>query len=224
MNLKKLQTNKLFYGKYAYKISTQLSGGHLIRYIKIDKLKAWCEGTEEISWLRNIKQIDKTKLHDYACNIEPFLPEKIQIRTERNTVNIFVSERNLYENIKNSLIDYVQFVSEPANDVELSAMLNDTTTVLCNQLPKGHYRYKVILKNMPVDLRKKFLDWSGQYQNQLHLPPGTIKHLKVLYPWWGDHYFYVVNDQMLLLTRLFVQGYVRKVEEYKLKSSINTSS
>lgn len=222
MILKKLQTNKLFYGKYAYKISTNVYGGHLIRFLKFDMLKKWCSNQVSIVWLNKYLQIDKATLLDYINQLEPYLCEEIQLRTERNTVNIFLKDRELYDQMTESLKFYIEFISEPASEQELDTLLNDTKTVLCNQFPKGIYRYKVILKDMPSDIRHNFLNWSKQYSKKLHFPPNTKKSLQVVYPWWGDHYFYVSDDKMLLLTKLFIQGYIRRVEEYKLKSRINT--
>ena len=224
MTPKKLKTNKLFYGKWPYKITTEVIGGNLIKTRGITAVKQVCQQSGDIWPSRYRKNVDKKKLFEYASLIEPFIEDEIRLRAEHNTINIYVKNVKLYDSLVNSLKDFVVSVTEPVNESELSALLSNNKFVLCDELPKKTFKYKVVLKSMPVSVKESLLKWADQYpDDKIIIPDHTRRELTAVKSWGTNCYMYVSDSSMLMMVTLATQGYIRRTEEFVVRSSINTS-
>lgn len=230
MSPKKLKTNKLFYGKWLYRISTRVPGGNLIRIKGIDAVRQYCTGNKHPldyggyqSFLYR-RVLSKPLLLNYITLIEPYINRDIKIRAEYDTVNIYVKDYNLYQDIQNQLMPFVVNITEPDNDEELNTLLDSNKTVLCNKYPHGDYQYKIYFKPVvPVAVRTTFYNWAKKYQNdQIYINKGTENYLTQGKNIWGEHCVYLKDKKMIFMVVMAAQGYVKKTEEFVLRSSINT--
>lgn len=223
MKPKKLKTNKLFYGKWPYKLTCFVRGANLI-------ITNMFESTGELrirgsynDW-RGIKRvIDPVALRQFANIIQEYLDKEVKFRMEYDNVQIYVKDKLLLKDLEQKLSPYLRSITEPENDKELDLLLDNKKYVIADRYPKGLYRYKVILKPMPIVIRESFYKWLSQYdEEKISIPNSTIKHLTKSGPWWNDVYFYAADSSMIVMANLAAQGYIRRTEEYVLRSSINT--
>lgn len=230
MTPKKLKTNKLFYGEWPYRISTRVPGGNLIRIKGIDTVKGYCTSNKQPldfgghhSYLYR-RVLSKSLLLNYVNLIEPYINRDIKIRAEYDTVNIYIKDRVLYQDMQNHLISFIVDVTEPDNADELKTLLDSNKLVICDRYPHNGYQYKLYFKhNMPINVRTTLYNWVKKYQNkQIYINKGTENYLIQGKNAWGEHYLYLKDKKMITLVLMAAQGYIRKTEEFVLRSSINT--
>jgi len=214
--LKKLKTDKLFYGKYPYKISTRLMGASSLRFMNLFK-----EIAQRVPGSR-------IKYEDFDCFTKAFLKygDIAKYRIEGNSINFFVTDKDTYDSILNDLAKYVVSKTEPESEIELNALNTKNKIVLCDAYPHGIYRYKVTFKADTDQLKKTLLSWHKTYpETTIKFSKQTIENLtydKTFY--WQYSFLYIQDEKFLSMLYLLGNGYIRRVEEYVLRSSINTVS
>jgi len=223
MTLKKLKTNKLFYGEWPYKISTVCVGATLLRARGIQYLKKWCI-TPNINrhWSKR-KNIDPLLLLDYLIKLEHYIALGIKLRIEHDQISIFLKDVALYQEMVTELSDYVISVTEPADAAELEIIESDSKIVLCNHLPKHMYRYKVVFKDMDIDTASNMLEWAEKYdENCIGIPNATRKNFSGKRGFWPNAcYFYARDRSMVMMITMAAGGNIRRVEEFVPRYSIN---
>lgn len=224
MNLKKQKTNKLFFGKYPYKISTRVLGGNLIRIRGIQGTKHLCTTVHATTLYH--REIDKPKLLNYINILEKFLNQDLKVRAESNTVNLFTEDKNLYKTLQKELAEYIVFISEPRTNEELKLLQTNKKYIICDELPKGKFKFKVTLRlKIPANVRKNLAAWLLKYSDSsIDLTPSNLELLQSGRAWWKECPIYVADDKMLTLLTLASGGYLRKTEEFVLRSSINNTT
>lgn len=233
--MRELKTKKLFYGKWPFKVETYVRGASRIHYSGPEKTLRWCLGQEDIDhwenewgyWGRQRPSIDKAELGKYAVAVTPFLTMKnVKLRCEGGHLNFFTDNKDIVEEIKKALYPWVQAVTSPSSDEELSFLLdNGRKKSLCNKLPHGKYQYKVVFKNkFDVAARANFYKWLDNYGDKIDMPPQSEKWLSntVKYYYVQDPFVYVEDSKMLSMMLLYLGTNVKKIEEFILRDSINT--
>jgi len=213
--------NKLFYGKWPYKIECRLTGAGLISALGEQRVRAWanrngapCYGTIP----------EKQQVIKFLDLLLPFLSKDIKLRGEGDRLNIFCMDATMKDTISAALVPYVYRTHGPRTQEELNFFLdNNRKTSLCNYLPHKKYQYKVYFKNsISIDLRKKFLVWvTSNHSNRTLISKSSIKWLN------GNQsvqapFMYVEDNKTLTMIGLFLGGNI-KIEEFTLISSINTN-
>lgn len=223
MKPKKLKTNRLFYGKWPYKLTCQVRGANLIITNVLDSTGELRIRGSYNDW-RGIKRVtDPVALRKFANIIQEYLDKDVKFRMEYDTVQIYVRDRLLLNELETKLAPFLQSITEPENEAELDLLLDNKKYIIADKYPKGIYKYKVILKPMPISIRESFYKWIIQYDDdKVNMPKSTIKHLTSKGFWWSDTYFYTSDSSMIVMANLAAQGYLRRTEEYILRSSINT--
>ena len=135
----KQKTNKLFYGKYPYKITCGVQGAHYIR-----------KHSESV--IRHLHQFAKDKIGDdlieFIFHATHYLTDKnIKKRIERYYIDFYIETESEYLDIQTRLSKYISCVVEPANKLELNLLAGDYKKVLCNFFPKGKYQFKIVFKS-----------------------------------------------------------------------------
>lgn len=236
MKSKLLKTSKLFYNKWPYKIACYIHGGNRLTYLGIESVKEWCTGLvpkdEMPFWMRNSKMSkeDKAELLLFTVKVEPYLDLKKtkegQIRAEGRHFNLFCRDKQMMEAISAALAPWVTNIYGPATDEELAFMLaSDNKQITCDQLPYKKYQFRIYLKNdMPLDRRRKFLEWGKTYQDRILISGQTKRWLdnNMYYTYMQSPFLYVEDAKSLTMVGLFLGGNVKKVEEFIPRSSINT--
>jgi len=217
--LVKQKTNKLFYGKYPYKVTCRIQGAHHIRNY----------GAKFIEFLyRNSHQQGKisTDLVEFITHATHYLTDKnIKKRIENYFIEFYLETESEYLEVQTRLAKYLVRVAEPDNDEQLKTLLENKKYNLCNKLPHDKYRYKVTFKYMPPKVRNDLITWAEKYGNDdIYITERTRRHFKSLKYHDGTNYFYVKDSKMITLIAMAASGYIRRTDEYVVRNSINTES
>ncbi len=218
--LVKQKTNKLFYGKYPYKVTCRIQGAHYIRTYGLTYFQLHYPsirvGREKIS----------DDLVEFITNAQHYIAnEKIKKRIESYFIDFYLETESEYREVQTRLAKYLVRVVEPDNEEQLKTLLENKKYNLCNKLPHDKYRYKVTFKDMPPKVRNDLIAWAEQYNNEdIYVTESTRRHFKSLKYHCGSHYFYVKDSKMITLIAMAASGYIRRTDEYVVRNSINTES
>lgn len=218
--MKVLQTKKLFFGKWLYKIETSTPGASLIKHWGVRNSKDYCTNPKDNRWRRHYNPADKALLLEYISAVEPFLDQNLQMRAEWDTLNFYVNDQDLYLNLKTALSKWVAGVTEPASVEDAESLKEKGCPVLCNELPYNKFQYRIYLRyQMPAYIRLKFLAWLENYDDSIRPSKGTVKWLSSGNPYFQDPFIYVSDHNLLLMAKLFLGSYARKTEEFVLRNT-----
>lgn len=225
MKFKPLKTSKLFYKKWPYKIECiQRGAGRMYRFptgTLDDWTRSYGYGGMN-TWLKE----EKEELILFHSKVAPLYKKDLQIRVEGGHFNIFCKDKELLNEITQELDPWITGVYGPASEEELEFMLsNGHKKRICNIFPKEKYRYRIYLKeNLNLNIRSSFYSWLIKYGEQIDMPPSTKKWLIGEKMWIQSPYIYVEDGPTMLMVGLFLGNNARIIEEFILRSSINTSS
>jgi hypothetical protein len=219
MKLLKQKTNKLFYGKYPYKVTCRVDGAHYIRKYRVSVIR----------YLHHFTPLDargkiSDNLIEFIFHAQHYLDNtKIKKRIEHYFIDFYVETESEYHEVQTRLAKYVVRVSEPDDEEQLKTLLENKKYNLCNKLPHNKYRYKITFKDMPVKTRNDLIAWAERYNNDdIYITESTKRHFKSLKYHYGSHYFYVKDSKMITLIAMAASGYIRKTDEYVIRSSVKT--
>jgi len=217
--LQKLKTNRLFYGKYPYKISCNFGTRREVTY-NISRLRHEPQILPQI-----LKRKHSLELKNILQKFQPIYQDKnSHIRIEHPCVNVFLQNKEEYDNVYNRLKEHVVSVTEPASDIELN-VISDKKRILCDKLPRGKYQFKVCYKgNTPFDIKKNICTWVNKNQDKVFLTPGNLSFFKTINFSFHSQYIYVTDSKTLLMLSLISNAYISDVHEYIVRSSINTDN
>lgn len=214
----RINTKRLFYGRWPYKIEFRLAGSALIKRWNLEKLKAWCkidreERNKQYSWY---KDVDGVKLLKFVEAIEPFLEQDHKLRAEAYTLNFYTDREDVVNALATSLNWCVRSIHAPATPEELDMLLNNKRKIICEVLPHNGYVYKVTLKeNTPANTKLQLKGWCEQYAEEtFKFTPSTTRWLTQSKNYLQSPFFYLKDEKLLMMCRLFLGANVRSVEEY----------
>lgn len=219
--LVKQKTNKLFYGKYPYKVTCRVDGAHYIRKHRVSVIR----------YIHHFTSFDaKGKISDdlieFIYHAQHYLDNtKIKKRIEYYFIEFYVETEPEYLELQTRLAKYVVRVVEPDTEEQLKTLLENKKYNLCNKLPHNKYRYKITFKDMPAKARNDLIAWAERYNNDdIYITESTKRHFKSIKYHYGSHYFYVKDSKMITMIAMAASGYIRKTDEYVVRNSINTES
>jgi hypothetical protein len=228
MKFKPLTTSKLFYNKWPYKIECIQQGA--------SRMYRDPTGTP-VDWLLNrsyywstppvVDNEDKEKIANFYSNVKAlFDSEDCKIRVEGSHFNIFLKDKAMLDVLTVKLDPWVRAIYGPSNDEELGFIINNGHKKrVCAAYPKEKYQYRIYIRErMKIDLRESFYAWTQKYGNKIDMPLATKRWLSGERAWAQNPYIYLEGGPMLTMTSLFLGENVRIIEEFILRSSINTGS
>lgn len=209
MNPLKLQTNKLFYNKWPYKISCKIEGAYLLRFYNF-KLN------QHIQYRNEKINFNIDALTTFCTDAKSFIEDKsIKKRIEYNTINFYTLNEQTFNQIKISLSKFIYSVSSPANVDELNKLQSEKNYIFCKILPHKKYKFKVIFKDMPLKIRQNLINWAEKYNNDdIYINNSTKIHFKGIKFKYGTHYFYIKDKKIFSFLILAAEGYIRRIDEY----------
>lgn len=214
MEMQILNTNKLFYGKWPYKVVCAVKGAWSYRYPNRSKSDLTNNG-----WKSELL----TFVEDF--NILEIERQNIKLRVEHNHFNIFCQDEVILNIIKKKLKKWIVSVYEPATDAEKQYLIdNGNKKILCNALPLDRYQYKIYLNpHLDFYVRLRFWDWLSRYQDgQFHISHDSKHWLLNHIGWIPAPFLYVKEKQDLSMVCLYLGNNLKKVEEFVLRDDINT--
>lgn len=222
MKIKQLKSNKLFFGKWPFKLECRIKGANKITNLGLEKARDWCLGHFELRYHSSKQDYDKKDLLKFIEAVGPFLTDEVQIRAEGSHFNIFCKHRVLLDSISKAMEKWAYAIHCPETQEEIDFLLdNKNQKVLCDKLPRGDYKYKIILRErMKVDSRRNFLTWLNKYPDSIHYSNSTERWLTGASIWKQDPFFYVKDNSLLTMIMLYLNTDIRKVHEYVLRNTI----
>lgn len=219
MKIQKSQVSKLYYKKWPYKICCYVPGAYSIKM-------ALFNNNVRLHRLYNYSDKPKTLavMTKFQKAFEPFLHEDLQCRAEGSHFNIFCKSPTLLEQLKKAMNEWITVIHQPVDNLELQYMLdNGHKKRICDTYPKNKYKYRIFFKpSMPQELKSKFLKWSDQYVGDILLSPSTKNWCVSNKTYLQLPFMYVKDGPQLTMVNLFLGDNIKSIEEFILRSSINT--
>jgi hypothetical protein len=229
--LKTLETKKLFYRKYPYKVACRIQGGYYVaRYGQDAVLKAMEWNKKYANNTYDYRVGGGTKLNyddlDKFANLSRkyLVRDDIRVRAEGRHFNLFSMDKDTHEQIIKDLGNWVMEVTEPKNDKDLEYLLaNKSVKVIVDQFPYEHYKYKIVLKStMKADQRVRFNGWLNKYTEKDILVSSitTQRWMDDKKQWAQNPFIYVSDDGVRTLVELYLGANKSRTEEFVLRSTI----
>lgn len=210
--MQKLLTNKLFYGKYAYKVNLYMRGSNYIGLYGLHRLMD-AISKRQIPFQANIDNVSLTSIGHFLLGLEG----SYRTRIEHNELNVYFDNKNDYTKFVEKFKVLANAVYEPQNDNVESFLKGNNKKVIRNNLPSNIYRYKVHFKIMSVNDGENIVKWA-ENNTKVRLNNGPKKSLlKTVYP---NAYLYVEDQPTLTLCRLIGGQNISRIEEYVLTSEV----
>lgn len=222
--MKILKTQKLFYGKWAYKVSVQFRGAHLIRFYGAEVLIRRFEDPKDSFRYHSFKEEELIELERFARLIHKLQDvTNIKYRYESNTINIFTDTADMYDKIKGMFFSNIKKVWEPADLSEAEYLKDNVNNVVVDFLPYNKYRYKVILKyNAPRSTKESIISWLS---NNTHSSRASVATVGFLHSrrYTASPFIYVEDDKTLIFLQLIAGNQINKTEKYIIRTDINNT-
>jgi hypothetical protein len=228
MKFKPLPTSKLFYKKWPYKIECIQEGASRMYRFPNGTLEEWFQNRSYI-WQTPppVTKEEREKLLNFHSNIKALLNSKdCRIRVEGSHFNIFLKDKTLLDALSVKLDPWIRVIYGPSTDEELNFIIsNGHKKRVCNTYPREKYQYRIYFRErMTANIRENFYVWAKKYGNKIAMPPATEYWLSGNRNWAQNPYIYLEDGPMLTMTSLLLGDNVRIIEEFILRSSINTES
>jgi hypothetical protein len=221
--IQKLNSSKLFYNKWPYKVECRQVGASRIVHSGVDVVREWCATGKGMHIDRlSALQINKADYLEFTNSVAPFLSNPdVKIRVEGSHFNLFCTDKSILETIDNDLSKWIRKISGPTTDEELAFMLsNGHKKILRDVFPKEKYKYRIYFKSkFPADKRAMFVTWADKYGDKLDISETSRRWLVSSRHYAQDPFMYVEDDKMLSMVGMYLSGYIKKVEEFILRET-----
>ena len=219
------KTNKLFYGKYPFRIEIQINGGDVLARNRhnLDKTLKNISST----WrYKDFSQKSVDNLRRYLIKYNELDQKKFKQRVEGQYIKFYTENRTDHELICDKLNEWVTECHEPENDDDLDKLFSKKNVVLRKRLPHGKFRYKLFLKNrIPQSRRESFLNWLNNYLDDIYMTGLTRRYLQGSNRYSEGYVIYIKDEKLLLMMGLFLGTDIKKIEEFVLRDTqINSVS
>lgn len=224
--MKKLQTKKLFFRKYPYKVELQCEGANYIRLRGIHFVLHATENEHPLnnrpSWSLVHKEIDNIRLHKFATILKPFLDANLKHRSEGSHFNFFVEDKATFDVLVKKFEGFIVSISEPASDEELEFLLSNNRKIVVDELPYAKFKHKIVFKtNWKQEKSKNFLDWMSKYpEEDYKISKSSYEYLSAQSRYCQDPFMYVKEPKMLTMLQLFAGDNIKYVEEFVPRSTL----
>lgn len=223
LELKTKTTSKKFYDKWLYKVSLKINGAGIFRYRSYDDIRENCVDDETFSNNHSYMYRSAQGERETILNIVNFFssiaePSLWSKRIERNQLDFYTNDRNLYEDFSNNFLEKIIHRFEPsAGTID---DLDGTQTIVAKKLPHNRYNYKVYLLPHKMKGRKedkaKFIAWLKAQSPRVTCTEAIV-HWFISTEWnWDRRYVLVEDENTLLMLKLRNSDVVGKIYKYKI--------
>lgn len=199
--------NKLFYGKYPYKVEFDLPGAHAL----------WPTTDRNLEDIRNTTSDPKSDRLNELWQIAEIIMDNRKLMKFRiqEKKSIFYCEKDLAHRLIDKFWQYWKGTTEVSNQA-LSLRENE---VICKRLPHNQYQYQVHLKkdtHRYLDQNEREALWNFLHNNEdtMMSHRHVIGYLSGSTSYCYEGYFYAKNEKSLTMIYLLAQKAVRKVVKF----------
>ncbi len=234
-----INSKKLFYDEWAYKIRLKMPTGYnqyiktLLRYTKDETVERKLR-----SMSKRILDPDTFYTEYLSDDDSQYKVEKMCdfIRHARNTnmisdcrfneywklITIYTNNKQHIEDIKDKFDMLIDYIEGPASESELEVMKTKLNTTIVDRLPYNKYRYLVRLdwytsRYADDSVCDQFIKWSKPFE----------KRIKITNRWGLGRFsafqkFWVQDTKLLHMVQLYLGKKILKVETYKLRRELES--
>lgn len=205
-------TKKLFFKKYVFKVAIKTPLASLFRGNRPAAIKANLDLLEDKlnrskgmrvqvgpHWSRTLASRDDVlvgaKILEHLEELKDYV-----VRVESDTLGIYFNDSDYLDIFTNIPGIVIEEISEPFDDTAKNYLLTHPGVIIRSEYS---HKYKVTIKSLYHE-NENFKSWAAKYDKIKLMPSNHYKY--------GGH-FYVADDKMLSLCRLYMSDKVVKVEE-----------
>lgn len=204
----KLKTNRLFYGKYPYKVVLTGKGFNFFSlYGAIRLVKMVEKGHFPSNY--NTDKVSLKKVAEFIIAGD----KQIRVRAEGNRASLFLSNKELFEDCIEKFKILTSEIHEPEDEETLKFLLENNKKIITNKLPHDKYRYKVHLRMMSSDEGENLIKWANN-NKRVRLNQNPLYSLK-----YGYNAYLLVEDQpTITMLTLLASNKIIRIEEYVVRN------
>ena len=219
--MKKYETTKLFYNKYAYRLQICNSLATCFREKNLsfarqvlDTLQQQYENSDPLVFYlgRRGKPISESYFKDAKRLLNVFTNmEDYKLRVEQNYINVYANDEDWINSVKNCIHTNhaVESLHKPGN------YSLDANTILVDK--DNGFQYKVTLGNKAGS--PEFALWAANNPKLVKLGP-VLKEECLNSGWVSGCYFYARDEKTLQLISLIINN-IRRIDKLVVKSNID---
>lgn len=221
MKIEKLKTSKLFYNKWLYRIEVRVPGGSAIRVMMHRRITD-INGIPSF-YYKQYSDLQKNIMVKFVKEMLAIPQKEFRMVVSGNQSLIFCSSKKILETLKKNLEPHIINVKIPFTTKETKFIIeNKNKKRICETLPHKKYHYRVQLSRLKPDVRESFGKWIVKYPDKLKASPDTLRWLQSSKSHCSTPFMYIEDGAMLAMVGLFLGDGVKSIEEFILRSSINT--
>jgi hypothetical protein len=221
-------TQKLFYGKYLWRLVVEVPGGNLI-HSKIESMSEavmlrkaharsynWA-GSWSHGYYRGGTMMADVNLLTLARDVKNRLGNTIRIRVEEPMIQFYAEDSETLQDIAREFrypVDYsarVKEINGPESDQQAALLLNGAII----RRKTADYRYKVIIRDgrYPVEIKRQVLTYLENLGDQIRITPKCRDMLASPYIHCWGVFFYTNDPELTIMLRLFDPNLVGNIHE-----------
>ena len=201
-------TNRLFHGKYQYKIVLICAGASYFKDRDISQVfhyltKLDLAENAKLKWGYRTSPIkDKAEL-DYTLRLLIELKDMVDydLRVESPWLSFYTNNKKDIDKLANIDADQVKYVSMPPP----GGIIAENSILL----PKMNFEFRVTLGKTTRE-HSTFVEWAGA-NKKVKLTKSCARDL-AKHNSWGGTYFYITGDNNLLMAKMHLGDAINKVE------------
>lgn len=219
--MKKYETTKLFYNKYAYRLQICNSLAVCFREKNLsfarqvlDKLQHQFENKEPLEFRLGLRgrPVSESYFKDAKRLLTVFSNmEDYKLRVEQNYINVYANDEDWINRVKNSIQTDHSIISlyKPGN------YKLDANTIIVDK--DNGFQYKITLGNKSGS--PEFALWADNNPKLVKVGP-VLREECLNSGWVSGCYFYARDDKTLQLVALIINN-IRRIDKLVVKSNID---
>jgi len=207
--------DRLFYGKYLYRISIQMYRYHYPQLMRVRTIDNW-------GW-----KVDTEYRTSFTSTLRRFAEQwGDRVRVEYQTLNYYTDNVDRIQ----KLAEYVNRLKRKEEDItdlmlELVAIRYFPGTVTDRniryrkkRLPHGKFRFQILGNRMDSEQFYDWCAWADQYPDSIRAPKQN-KQYRRWGTWCGESIGYITDEKMLQLVQFKLGSYINKIVEYQIRET-----
>ncbi len=211
-NLPLTLNDRLFYGKYLYRLSVHMYRYHYPELMNVPTIDNW-------GW-----KVDTEYRTSFTSTLRRFASKwGDRIRVEQQTLNYYTDDLNRIKKV----IEYVTRLKTKQEDVtDLMLELNKLSYFpgtlsqrnihyRKKRLPYGKFKFQIQGERMDREQFENWVAWANQYPNDIRI--NNADQTRKWGTWCGDNIGYISTDKMLQLVQFKLGSNINKIIEYQIR-------
>jgi hypothetical protein len=209
--------NRKFYNKFSYKVSLLIKGAGCFRLYNVDEIKTMLSsGFTGRKYYMEQMFNNRDQVFELIDFIKDNNLENITKRVERDYIDFYTNDRNVYDLMSQKFLTILKHRFEPRPGVEISE--DSESTIFVSKLPHGRYEYKVYLRphkmKGDIEAKQSYLDWIDTQGDKIKISP-AVKKWFLETDWnWDRRYIHVDTQSTLLMLSMRGTEIIGKVYKH----------